>query len=60
MAWVDWLAISALATRAGRGRHRERLLRFYRQLKVPGEVLSKHYVSDPGRTSFGPGSRWNA
>jgi acyl-CoA thioester hydrolase len=25
---------------------------FYRQLKAPGEVLAKHYVSDAGRTSF--------
>ena len=25
---------------------------FLRQLKYPGDVLAKHYVSDPGRTSF--------
>ncbi len=25
---------------------------FIRQLKYPGDVLAKHYVSDPGRTSF--------
>jgi acyl-CoA thioester hydrolase len=25
---------------------------FYRQLKHPGDVLARHYVSDPGRTHF--------
>jgi acyl-CoA thioester hydrolase len=25
---------------------------FLRQLKYPGDVLAKHYISDPGRTSF--------
>ena len=25
---------------------------FLRQLKYPGDVLAKHYVSDPGRSSF--------
>jgi len=25
---------------------------FLKQLKYPGEVLAKHYVSDPGRSSF--------
>ena len=25
---------------------------FYRQLEYPGTVLAKHYVAQPGRTSF--------
>ena len=25
---------------------------FLKQLKYPGDVLAKHYISDPGRTSF--------
>jgi acyl-CoA thioester hydrolase len=25
---------------------------FYRQLEFPGDVLAKHYVASPGRTSF--------
>jgi len=25
---------------------------FYKQLEYPGEVLAKHYVSNPGRSSF--------
>jgi acyl-CoA thioester hydrolase len=25
---------------------------FYRQLEYPGDVLAKHYITNPGRTSF--------
>ena len=25
---------------------------FYRQLEFPGDVLARHYVASPGRTSF--------
>lgn len=25
---------------------------FYRQLEFPGDILAKHYIANPGRTSF--------
>jgi len=54
MARVDWLAaIGAPPNPGGQGPVIvNAFCNFYRQLKVPGEVLARHYVSDPGRTSF--------
>lgn len=51
---VDWLAaIGAAPHPGGQGPVIvNAFCNFYRQLKYPGEVLARHYVSDPGRTSF--------
>lgn len=54
IARVDWLAqIGAPPNPGGQGPVIvNAFCNFYRQLKCPGEVIAKHYVSDPGRTSF--------
>lgn len=54
MARVDWLtSIGAPPQPSGQGPVIvNAFCNFYRQLKYPGEVLAKHYVSDPGRTHF--------
>jgi acyl-CoA thioester hydrolase len=53
-ARVDWLcAIGARPDPSGVGPVIvNAFCNFYRQLKHPGDLIAKHYVSDPGRSSF--------
>ena len=54
IARVDWLcSIGAPPNPGGLGPVIvNAFCNFYRQLEHPGEVIAKHYVSSPGRTSF--------
>ncbi|WP_397535930.1 acyl-CoA thioesterase [Roseateles sp.] len=51
---VDWLdSLKAAPNPQGQGPVIvNAFCNFYRQLEYPGEVLTRHYVSNPGRTSF--------
>ncbi len=51
---VDWLdSLNAAPNPQGQGPVIvNAFCNFYRQLEYPGEVLTRHYVSNPGRTSF--------
>jgi acyl-CoA thioester hydrolase len=51
---VDWLdSLGGAPNRAGQGPVIvNAFCNFYKQLEYPGEVLAKHYVSNPGRSSF--------
>jgi acyl-CoA thioester hydrolase len=51
---VDWMhSIAAMPTPAGEGPVIvNAFCNFYKQLEYPGEVLTKLYTSDPGRTTF--------
>ena len=51
---VDWMhSIAAMPTPAGEGPVIvNAFCNFYKQLEYPGEVLTRLYTSDPGRTTF--------
>ncbi|MEH0164647.1 acyl-CoA thioesterase [Paucibacter sp. JuS9] len=51
---VEWLeSLNAAPNPAGEGPVIvNTFCNFYKQLEYPGEVLAKHYVSNPGRSSF--------
>jgi acyl-CoA thioester hydrolase len=51
---VDWLAsLGAAPNPAGEGPVIvNAFCNFYKQLEYPGELLARHYVSNPGRSSF--------
>lgn len=51
---VDWLdSLRAAPNPQGQGPVIvNAFCNFYRQLEYPGEVLARHYVSNPGRSSF--------
>lgn len=51
---VEWLdSVGAALNPAGEGPVIvNAFCNFYQQLEYPGEVLAKHYVSNPGRSSF--------
>jgi acyl-CoA thioester hydrolase len=51
---VDWLAsLGAAPNPAGEGPVIvNAFCNFYKQLEYPGELLARHYVSSPGRSSF--------
>ncbi|MDN3922015.1 acyl-CoA thioesterase [Roseateles violae] len=51
---VDWLdSVGGAPNPAGQGPVIvNAFCNFYKQLEYPGEVLAKHYVSNPGRSSF--------
>lgn len=54
IARVDWMhSIAAMPTPNGQGPVIvNAFCNFYKQLAYPGEVLTKLYTSDPGRTTF--------
>ncbi|MET0519035.1 MAG: acyl-CoA thioesterase [Burkholderiaceae bacterium] len=54
IARVDWLeSLGGAPNPAGEGPVIvNAFCNFYRQLAYPGEVLARHYVSNPGRSSF--------
>ncbi|QPF73320.1 acyl-CoA thioesterase [Roseateles sp. DAIF2] len=54
IARVEWLdSLGGAPNPAGQGPVIvNAFCNFYRQLAYPGEVLAKHYVSNPGRSSF--------
>lgn len=54
IARVDWMhSIAAMPTPTGQGPVIvNAFCNFYKQLAYPGEVLTKLYTSDPGRTTF--------
>lgn len=51
---IDWLhAVGGAPDPAGDGPVIvNAFCNFYRQLEFPGDVLARHYVASPGRTSF--------
>jgi acyl-CoA thioester hydrolase len=51
---VEWLdSLGGAPNPAGQGPViANAFCNFYKQLEYPGEVLAKHYVSNPGRSSF--------
>ena len=51
---IDWLhAVGGAPDPAGDGPVIvNAFCNFYRQLEFPGDVLARHYVANPGRTSF--------
>ena len=51
---IDWMAsLGQLTNKDGEGFVIiNAYCNFYTQLEYPGEVLAKHYVAHPGRTSF--------
>ena len=51
---IDWMrSIGCLPDAAGQGPVIvNAFCNFYKQLEYPGDVLTKMYVSDPGRTTF--------
>lgn len=54
IARVEWLdSLGGAPNPAGQGPVIvNAFCNFYKQLEYPGEVLAKHYVSNPGRSSF--------
>jgi acyl-CoA thioester hydrolase len=54
IARVEWLdSLGGAPNPAGEGPViANAFCNFYRQLEYPGEVIAKHYVSNPGRSSF--------
>lgn len=51
LAWLDRVVGLAAPTATG-AIIVNTFCTFIRQLKYPGDLLAKHYVSDPGRSSF--------